>query len=277
MSQDHFIRTLFERSHTNAPSFPDKQLGIHFTDSLFHFLFAPARGKYDTRESLQREYTRIRNTFSTLIFDVIHEEDEVEAHTQRFFEAVPGLYALLVKDAEAIVNFDPAATSIEEVFVAYPGFFATAVYRIAHQLYGQQIPTLPRILSEYAHSKTGVDIHPGATIGSSFFIDHGTGIVIGETTTIGDQVKIYQGVTLGALNVTKALASAKRHPTIADNVIIYSGATILGGDTLIGHDSIIGGNVWLTQPVAPYSVVYQKSEVIVRDKFPLPEPLNFII
>ena len=277
MSQHTFIQTLFERNYTSAPRFPDKQLGIHFTDSIFSFLFAPFKGKYDTKESLQREYANIRNTFSTLIFDVIHEEEEVEAHTQAFFEALPELYHFLVKDAEAIVNFDPAATSIEEVFIAYPGFFATVVYRIAHQLYLQRIPTLPRILSEYAHSKTGVDIHPGARIGASFFIDHGTGIVIGETTVIGNHVKIYQGVTIGALNVAKALAKSKRHPTIQDNVIIYSGATILGGDTLIGHDSIIGGNVWLTRSVEPYAVVYQKSEVIVRDKFPLPEPLNFII
>lgn len=277
MSQHTFIQTLFARSYTSAPGFPDKQLGIHFTDSIFHFLFAPFREKQDTKESLQREYTNIQNTFSTLIFDVIHEEALVEAHTLAFFEALPGLYDLLLKDAEAILNFDPAATSIEEVFIAYPGFFATAVYRIAHQLYEQKIPTLPRILSEYAHSKTGVDIHPGARIGSSFFIDHGTGIVIGESTEIGDHVKIYQGVTIGALHVAKALARSKRHPTIEDHVIIYSGATILGGDTVIGHHSIIGGNVWLTQSVAPYAVVYQKSEVIVRDKFPLPEPLNFII
>lgn len=277
MTQYTLIQTLFERNYSNSPSFPDKQLGVDFTDSIFSFLFAPVKGRYDTREALQREYTNIQNTFSTLIFDVIHDEAEVEAHTLAFFEALPGLYGALVKDAEAIVQFDPAATSIEEVFIAYPGFFATAVYRIAHQLYIQRIPTLPRILSEYAHSKTGVDIHPGARIGESFFIDHGTGIVIGETTIIGNQVKIYQGVTIGALNVAKGLARSKRHPTIEDNVIIYSGATLLGGDTVIGHNSIIGGNVWLTQSVEPYAVVYQKSEVIVRDKFPLPEPLNFII
>ncbi len=252
-------------------------MGIYFTDTIFSFLFAPSKGKYDTKESLQREYANIRNTFSTLIFDVIHDEEEVKAHTLAFFEALPEIYQLLVKDAEAIVQFDPAAASLEEVFVAYPGFFATAVYRIAHQLYEQRIPTLPRILSEYAHSKTGVDIHPGARIGRSFFIDHGTGIVIGETTVIGDHVKIYQGVTIGALNVAKNLARSKRHPTIEDNVIIYSGATILGGETVIGYNSIIGGNVWLTQSVAPYAVVYQKSEVIVRDKFPWTEPLNFII
>jgi len=132
-------------------------------------------------------------------------------------------------------------------------------------------------LSEHAHSKSGIDIHPGAEIGKSFFIDHGTGIVIGETTHIGDNVKIYQGVTLGALNVAKANASMKRHPTIEDNVIIYSGATILGGNTKIGHDSIIGGNVWITDSIPAHSVVYHKSEIKVRDNNPFPEPLNFVI
>jgi len=136
---------------------------------------------------------------------------------------------------------------------------------------------LPRFFSEYAHSKTGIDIHPGATIGSSFFIDHGTGIVIGETTIIGNNVKIYQGVTLGALSVSKDKARLQRHPSIEDNVTIYSGATILGGETVIGHDSVIGGNVWLTNSVQPFSVVYHKSDVIIRDKNPLPEALNFVI
>jgi len=161
--------------------------------------------------------------------------------------------------------------------VAYPGFYATAVYRLSHQLHVQGIKTLPRLLSEYAHSKTGIDIHPGAEIGSSFFIDHGTGIVIGETTVIGDNVKIYQGVTLGALNVDKSHASSKRHPTIEDNVIIYSGATILGGDTVVGRQSVIGGNVWLTYSVPPFSVVYHKSEIKVRDNFNMPDVLNFVI
>jgi serine O-acetyltransferase len=139
------------------------------------------------------------------------------------------------------------------------------------------VKILPRIFTEYAHGKTGIDIHPGATIGKSFFIDHGTGIVIGETTVIGDNVKIYQGVTLGALNVSKDKASTKRHPTIEDNVIIYSGATILGGETIIGHDSVIGGNVWLTYSVLPNSIVYHKSEVAVKDKYPDAEVLNFVI
>jgi len=194
-----------------------------------------------------------------------------------FFEAIPGLYAKLMKDAEALLKFDPAARSVEEVLVAYPGFYATAVYRLSHQLWEQGVEILPRLFTEYAHSKTGVDIHPGAHIGEAFCIDHGTGIVIGETTVIGNNVKIYQGVTLGALQVSKESAIVKRHPTIEDNVTIYSGATILGGNTVIGRDSIIGGNVWLTYSVPSFSVVYHKSEVKVRDKNPFPEPLNFVI
>jgi serine O-acetyltransferase len=197
--------------------------------------------------------------------------------TEQFFEAIPLLYAKLMKDAEALLKFDPAARSVEEVLVAYPGFYATAVYRLSHQLWEQGVEILPRLFTEYAHSKTGVDIHPGANIGESFCIDHGTGIVIGETTIIGNNVKIYQGVTLGALQVSKDSAIVKRHPTIEDNVTIYSGATILGGQTVIGRDSIIGGNVWLTYSVPSFSVVYHKSEVKVRDKNPFPEPLNFVI
>ena len=183
----------------------------------------------------------------------------------------------MIQDAETILQFDPAAKSVEEVLVAYPGFYATAIYRLSHQLYKQGVKILPRLFTEYAHSKTGIDIHPGANIGNTFFIDHGTGIVIGETTIIGNNVKIYQGVTLGALNVSKEKARTKRHPTIEDNVIIYSGATILGGDTVIGHDSVIGGNVWLTYGVLPNSIIYHKSEVAIKDKFSHAEALNFVI
>jgi serine O-acetyltransferase len=277
MNDDNFITLLYERNFCRSTQLPDKQLCADFIESIFSFLFTPDKSKRENKETLQRDYDNLRSTFSTLLFDIIHEEESVEQHTRKLFEALPALYQMLLHDAEAIVQFDPAARSIDEVLIAYPGFFATAVYRISHRLHLQGIPTLPRLFSEYAHSKTGIDIHPGAAIGKSFFVDHGTGIVIGETTQIGNRVKIYQGVTIGALNVTKEQASAKRHPTIEDNVIIYSGATILGGTTVVGHDSVIGGNVWLTQSVAPYTVVYQKSEIVVRDKFPLAEPLNFII
>jgi serine O-acetyltransferase len=169
---------------------------------------------------------------------------------------LPGIRARLRLDVQAALDGDPAAKSEAEVILAYPGLAAISAHRIAHFLYRRAVPLLPRIMSEYIHHRTGIDIHPGATIGASFFIDHGTGVVIGETTVVGDSVKLYQGVTLGALSVKKTMAQEKRHPTIEDNVTIYSGATILGGNTVIGHDSIIGGNVWLTRSVPPFSRVY---------------------
>lgn len=277
MEQQSFINRLFQKNRKCFSRFPDKQIAETFADELFNFMFASYEGKYISEEKLISKYEELQLTFAALLYELVKNEDEVKTHTSSLFAAIPEIYNQLLLDAEAIVKFDPAAQSIEEVLVAYPGFYATAIYRIAHQLHLQDIKTLPRLLSEFAHSKTGIDIHPGATIGESFFIDHGTGIVIGETTVIGSSVKIYQGVTLGALNVAKSAASTKRHPTIEDNVVIYSGATILGGDTIIGHDCIIGGNVWLTYSVPPFSVVYHKSEVQVRDKNPLPEALNFVI
>lgn len=183
-----------------------------------------------------------------------------------FFSAVPELYRVLNTDVAAILNGDPAAKSEFEIIRAYPGFYALCFYRIAHLLLKLDIPLLPRILTEHAHSKTGIDIHPGAVIGEHFYVDHGTGIVIGETAIIGDHVKLYQGVTLGALSVDKSMASIKRHPTIEDNVIIYSNATVLGGNTVIGRNSIIGGNVWLTNSVKPGSLVYHNSEIVIEER-----------
>ena len=188
-----------------------------------------------------------------------------EAIAFQCFERIPNLYRLLNTDIQAMVEGDPAARSAFEVVRAYPGFLAISFYRMAHALYKLDVPVLPRILTEYAHSKTGIDIHPGAEIGEYFFIDHGTGVVIGETTVIGNHVKLYQGVTLGALSVEKNMANIKRHPTVEDHVIIYSGATILGGDTRIGHHSIIGGNVWLTRSVPPRSKVYHNPEITVME------------
>ena len=277
MTKSDFIQHLFQKNRNRFTSFPDTELAINFIDDLFKLLFASHEGKYQSVELLRDHYEDLKNTFSALLFELVRDEKLVRKHTEDFFNAHAEIYKQLLQDAEAVLKFDPAAQSIEEVMVAYPGFYATAVYRLAHQLHLQGIKLLPRLLSEHAHSKSGIDIHPGAEIGKSFFIDHGTGIVIGETTHIGDNVKIYQGVTLGALNVAKANASKKRHPTIEDNVIIYSGATILGGDTVIGHDSIIGGNVWITDSIPGHSVVYHKSEIKVRDNNPFPEPLNFVI
>ena len=187
------------------------------------------------------------------------------------------LHVKLEEDLQAVLEYDPAAKSRAEVLVSYPGFFAITIYRIAHELWLQKVPLLPRLLTEYVHSKTGIDIHPGAVIGDRFFIDHGTGIVIGETAAIGNDVKMYQGVTLGALSVHKADAAVKRHPTIGNDVTIYANATILGGTTHIGDGSVIGGNVWLTHSVPSGSMVYHKSELIVKTRESFPEPLNFII
>jgi serine O-acetyltransferase len=217
-------------------------------------------------DEIAGQFTLLRRNLQTILQPLRTQMHcTVEEVAERFFHAVPSIYGKMWEDAETILRGDPAAESIDEVISAYPGFFAIAVYRIAHEFYAMEVPIFPRILTESAHHRTGVDIHPGAKIGKRFFIDHGTGIVVGETTVIGDNVKIYQGVTLGALSVDKTLASSKRHPTIEDNVVIYSNATILGGETVIGHDSVIGGNVWLTESVPPYSVVYHKSEVRVRN------------
>ena len=180
----------------------------------------------------------------------------------RFIGEMTGLRSVLAMDVRAARDGDPAAKGHDEIIFGYPGHFAITVYRIAHQLYEQGIPLIPRIMTEYAHSQTGIDIHPGAHIGLGFFIDHGTGVVIGETARIGDRVRIYQGVTLGALSLpsdkVEGLRSRKRHPTVEDDVIIYANATILGGDTVIGARSVIGGNVWITQSVPPDTEVFLK-------------------
>ncbi|REE08016.1 serine O-acetyltransferase EpsC [Winogradskyella pacifica] len=183
-----------------------------------------------------------------------------------FKENIPDLYCSLKKDAEAIFNNDPASKSIEEIYLAYPGFFAISIYRMARVFFKLNLPLIPRLMTEYAHSITGIDIHPGATIGDSFFIDHGTGVVIGETTEIHNNVKVYQGVTLGALTVKKQHQNTKRHPTIEQNVTIYANATILGGNTIIGKNSVIGGNTWLTESVPENSVVTHKHQVEIFSK-----------
>jgi serine O-acetyltransferase len=188
-----------------------------------------------------------------------------------FLKELPRLRTMLSKDVRAALEGDPAAQSTDEIIFSYPGLFAVTVYRQAHHLFKQSVPLMPRIMTEYAHSKTGIDIHPGAKIGESFFIDHGTGVVIGETTVIGNRVRIYQGVTLGALSVprgaTERLRDQKRHPTIEDDVIIYSGATILGGETVISARSVIGGNVWITESIPPDMHVFLKRpELVFRGK-----------
>jgi serine O-acetyltransferase len=188
-----------------------------------------------------------------------------------FLAALPEVRRLVETDVQAAYDGDPAATSRMEVVMAYPGLYAVTIHRLAHVLYTLKVPIVPRVMSELAHSKTGIDIHPGATIGERFFIDHGTGVVIGETTIIGRNVRLYQGVTLGGLSFDKDSNGAlvkglKRHPNIEDNVVIYANATILGGDTTIGHDSEIGGNVWIKESVPPYSRVYNKPPAPVIKK-----------
>ena len=191
-----------------------------------------------------------------------------EEITGQFVKRLPEIQKLLLKDVQAGFDGDPAAKSKEEIIFSYPGFYAIYVYRIAHELYLEKVPFIPRIMSEFAHGKTGIDINPGATIGEYFFIDHGTGVVIGETTKIGNNVKIYQGVTLGALSTRmgQQLADVKRHPTIEDNVTIYSNSTVLGGETVIGENTIIGGNTFITESIPANTKVSAKSPELVIKK-----------
>lgn len=199
---------------------------------------------------------------------------EAQSHgkTLSFLETLPRVAALLATDIRAALEGDPATRSPDEVIFSYPGLFATSVFRLAHELYLLEVPIIPRIMTEYAHSKTGIDIHPGATIGPGFFIDHGTGVVIGETTVIGKDVRLYQGVTLGALSLPRdageKMRDKKRHPTIEDNVIIYANSTILGGQTIIGEGSTIGGNIWLTESVPPGTkVLLKRPELIYSNSY----------
>ncbi len=224
---------------------------------LLEHLYPGVYGDCSCREEvISRELLRLAG-------DVAPEADALRI-VDGFWAAMPEVRRRLATDITAAYEGDPAAQSESEVIVAYPGLYATTVHRLAHELHRLQVPIVPRIMAELAHSRTGIDIHPGATIGDRFFIDHGTGVVIGETTVIGRNVKLYQGVTLGALSFEKdpvtgtLVKGVKRHPNVEDNVVIYAGATILGGDTTIGHDSEIGGNVWLKDSVPPFSRVYNK-------------------
>ena len=254
---------------------PDKDVVIDIIEKLRRIVFP---GYF--KDKNYRMYNA-KNNLSMLIEDVLFNlnrqialvfqsggelEESAQAHAQdvclAFFERIPAVRAMVQTDLEAAYEGDPAATGMAEIIFAYPGLFAITVYRLAHELYTLNVPMLPRIMTEYAHSTTGIDIHPGATIGKYFFIDHGTGIVVGETTVIGENVKIYQGVTLGALSTRggQSLRGKRRHPTIEDNVTIYAGASVLGGDTVIGRDSVIGSNAFITKSVAPCTTVSIKSQ-----------------
>jgi serine O-acetyltransferase len=247
-----------------SPSdFPAKADVIAFTQQIALACFPTLEGGKSTSFSSNGLRKKFRRLLKPMKFKIHGNFDLL---IDSFFDDLKDVQHLLEFDATFIAANDPAATSVDEVVMAYPGFFAILVYRIAHSLALRGVPIIPRIMTEYAHSKTGIDIHPKANIGTEFFIDHGTGIVIGETTIIGNRVKLYQGVTLGALSVSKDKAQTKRHPTIEDDVIIYAGSTILGGDTVIGHNSVIGGNVWLTESVQPHSMVYQERKVIIKER-----------
>ena len=245
---------------------PDKEVIVDMTGKLMRILYPGY--------SLDKSYRiyHAKHNLSMLIEDVIYHlnqqialvlpTEDAERLSVAFMEKIPAIRGLAQTDVDAAFAGDPAATNADEIIFCYPGLYAISVYRLAHALYQLNVPMIPRIMTEYAHSLTGIDIHPGATIGDHFFIDHGTGIVIGQTTIIGSFVKIYQGVTLGGLSTRggQSLRSAKRHPTIEDNVTIYANASILGGATVIGHDSVIGANAFITESIPPCTTVTNKDQ-----------------
>ncbi len=274
---DKLITEIFERNKSKSNAVPNKFLTDEFIEKLFNLLYVNGIKQYNNADDIETELIFIKKLFYKLIKSE-NINDEAAAKTwEDFYTELPLIYTNTLLDAKAILEFDPAAESLEEVLQAYPGFYAIAIHRISHYLYTNKYTLLARLFAEKVHSTTGIDIHPGATIGEAFAIDHGTGIVIGETAVIGKRVKMYQGVTLGALSVAKENANKKRHPTIEDDVIIYGNATILGGATVIGKESIIGGNVWITNSVPPFSVVFHKSEIRIKSNNPFEEQINFVI
>ena len=267
--KNKFLKDIFLKQQQKE-QVPSNEIIANWALRLICFLYPElSKCTYPTIEEINDELQRLEKELIRMLNATRACTDcDHDAVSKDFFNRLPELYRLLNTDIEAIEQGDPAARSEFEVIRAYPGFYALCFYRIAHTLNLLNVPLLPRILTEFAHSKTGIDIHPAAKIGEYFMIDHGTGIVIGETSVIGRQVKMYQGVTLGGLSISKSMAMQKRHPTIEDNVVIYSGATILGGDTVVGEGSVIGGNVWLTQSVPPGSLVFQNPEItIIENKF----------
>ncbi|MDF1611991.1 MAG: serine O-acetyltransferase EpsC [Stygiobacter sp.] len=275
----HFAKEILEKRKTHFYNAPLKNESIMFLENIITFLFPHFSNKtyYYEEDIISKIQLLKRDLIDLLNLLNNHFEKDVENIATKFIEQLPDLHSILWKDAEFIFNGDPAAENIDEVILAYPGFMAILIYRISHLLYQLEVPIIPRILTEHAHQITGIDIHPGAKIDSPFFIDHGTGVVIGETTIIGKNVKIYQGVTLGALSVDKSQRKKKRHPTIEDDVIIYAQAVILGGNTIIGKNSIIGGNTWITESVPPNSIVYHKNEIRVRSTENINNNYDFII
>lgn len=266
MKEETFIELLFQQ-HQQRVYLPTQKSVEQSIEDLLALLFpAFSSMKLNSVEEIQAALQQNQGK----LLDLLNQADFLDASkrddtVQAFYAQIPRVYSALLEDAEAIESGDPAAKGLEEVMCAYPGFYAICIYRLAHVMYELNIPFIPRMLTEIAHSKTGIDIHPGAKIGSHFFIDHGTGIVLGETCDIGNQVKIYQGVTLGALSVEKEMAETKRHPSIEDGVIIYAGATILGGETTIGKNAIIGGNVWITSSIPEGAAVYHQAQISIKE------------
>ncbi len=260
MDQSKLIQAINKQKQEIKVSITLKQESQRFTQLLFNALFDQGTEAEKALVELEALFLKIRNIVCPEI------EGKPCKTWEDFTQNIPDLFCSLKKDATAIYTNDPAAASIEEVYLAYPGFFAIAIYRMAREFFKLGLPLIPRLMTEYAHQLTGIDIHPGAQIGNSFFIDHGTGVVIGETTEIHDNVKIYQGVTLGALKVKKQLKNMKRHPTIEKNVVIYANASILGGETVISENSIIGGNTWLTTSIPKNSRVLHTPELQIITK-----------
>lgn len=261
MISEEFYENLFHKQK-EAEKYPATSEVCKLMTNLLLLLFPEqSKKKYHSVDDIKQVFQTFKAKLEAIL-DTLPDSSWTYSSSvtaEKFINELPGIHSDLLEDIQAAIDGDPAAVNEYEVIRAYPSFYTTAFYRFAHVLYELEVPLIPRIITEFAHSKTGIDIHPGAKISPSFFIDHGTGVVIGETCIIGRNVKIYQGVTLGALSVKKEMAKTKRHPTIEDNVVIYSGTTILGGDTVIGNNSIIGGNVWLTKSVPPFSKVYYNS------------------
>lgn len=262
-----FLNNIIQRQNQQQVV-PSNQMIANWAQSLLNLIF-PERGASTNynQEILKGIFFELKEELLLILKSTKSVNKSLNKEiADAFFDQLSEVYRKLNTDLVSLADGDPAAQSEFEIIRCYPGFFAIAMYRFAHELHLLEVPYIPRIITEYAHATTGIDIHPAAIIGESLHIDHGTGLVIGETTVIGNHVKLYQGVTLGALSVDKSKSNSKRHPTIGNHVIIYSGATILGGQTLIGDHSIIGGNVWLTRSVPEGSTVYHQAEVTIKGK-----------
>lgn len=262
-----FLQNLY-KSHQACPTCPSPSEVAGFFTGLLGTLFAQySHASFSSFNDFEAHMGNLKKELDRIVrFNPYKGTSDPATVAGRFFDSLPGIFEKLSQDVVAMYEGDPAAKSRSEVIQTYPGFYAIAAYRIAHQLHLLGVRGLPRVITEHAHSKTGIDIHPSAQIGNHFCIDHGTGVVIGETAVIGHHVKIYQGVTLGALSVSKEDAVKKRHPTLEDHVVVYAGATILGGETIIGHHSVVGGNVWLTRSVPPNSKIYYQAKMYNGEK-----------